>query len=299
MQIVEGPDEAVFPRNVGLMFFNHEPHRFFPGMQIDVVWFPDGPGGDTFTEKAFAGPLHVMVRDALDYVQRLYLDETVIKHPHRAESTRVANYPYAAVEEAIVNAVYHRSYEEREPVEVRIEPGQLAVLSYPGPDRSVKLDRLREGKAAARRYRNRRVGEFLKELDLTEGRGTGIPKIRKAMAANGSPEPVFEFDDDHSYFLVTLPVHPQADTSDLVLGGVVDEVPGEVRQLVRALSREMKRSELQDALGLKDRKHFRNSYLSPSIDLGLVEMTDPASPRSPFQRYRRTALGNQWLAEEE
>lgn len=26
-----------------------------------------------------------------------------------------------------------------------------------------------------RRYRNRRLGEFLKELDFTEGRSTGVP----------------------------------------------------------------------------------------------------------------------------
>jgi len=30
---------------------------------------------------------------------------------------------------------------------------------------------------ATRRYRNRRIGEFLKELSLTEGRGTGVPKM--------------------------------------------------------------------------------------------------------------------------
>jgi ATP-dependent DNA helicase RecG len=41
----------------------------------------------------------------------------------------------------------------------------------------------------SRRYRNRRVGEFLKELDLTEGRGTGIPKIFRSVQENGSPLP--------------------------------------------------------------------------------------------------------------
>ncbi|MFA6270753.1 MAG: winged helix-turn-helix transcriptional regulator [Candidatus Paceibacterota bacterium] len=50
----------------------------------------------------------------------------------------------------------------------------------------------------------------LKELDLTEGRSTGISKIIKAMAANGSPAPEFETDDDHSYFLIRLPVHEKA-----------------------------------------------------------------------------------------
>ena len=44
------------PLNVGLMFFNPAPPKFFPQTQIDVVQFPEGPGADTFTEKTFAGP---------------------------------------------------------------------------------------------------------------------------------------------------------------------------------------------------------------------------------------------------
>jgi len=64
MNVVGGATEASFPLNVGLLFFNPEPHRFFPATQIDVAWFPDGPGGDRFTEKIFRGPLHRMVREA-------------------------------------------------------------------------------------------------------------------------------------------------------------------------------------------------------------------------------------------
>src|SRR3972149_10510061 len=95
--------------------FNPQPHRFFPVMQIDVVWFPkEGPGGDQFSEKIFQGPLPRMTRDALDYIKRNFISETVIKHSGRAESTRVQNFPYDAIEEAIVNAVYHRGYDVRE-----------------------------------------------------------------------------------------------------------------------------------------------------------------------------------------
>jgi len=57
MGVIGGPDEAPFPLNVGLMMFNPEPYRFFPAMQIDVVWFPkEGPGGNKFSEKIFKGP---------------------------------------------------------------------------------------------------------------------------------------------------------------------------------------------------------------------------------------------------
>jgi ATP-dependent DNA helicase RecG len=61
------------------------------------------------------------------------------------------------------------------------------------------------------------VGEFLKELDLTEGRFTGISKILKVMAANGSPAPEFETDDDRSYFLIRLPVHGRAAPEEATL----------------------------------------------------------------------------------
>ncbi len=185
MNVEAGPSEAPMPQNVGLLFFNEHPERFFPVTQIDVVWFPEGAGGDRFEEKIFQGPLGRITRDAISFIQRNYIKETILKHPQRAEAERFWNYPQAAIEEAVVNAVYHRSYEIREPVEIRISREDLVVLSFPGPDRSIRLEDLKIGKAVSRRYRNRRIGEFLKELDLTEGRSTGISKIIKSMAANG------------------------------------------------------------------------------------------------------------------
>ena len=58
-----------------------------------------------------------------------------------------------------------------------------------------------------RRYRNRRIGDFLKELHLTEGRNNGFKKIIDALEANGSPKPEFETDEDRSYSITRLFVH--------------------------------------------------------------------------------------------
>ncbi|MCD6526282.1 MAG: hypothetical protein J7K75_04755 [Desulfuromonas sp.] len=49
------------------------------------------------------------------------------------------NVPYTAIEEAVVNAVYHRGYDVREPVEIRIMHDEIVVLSYPGPARIVRF----------------------------------------------------------------------------------------------------------------------------------------------------------------
>ena len=63
------------------------------------------------------------------------------------------------------------------------------------------------GRVRSREYRNRRVGDFLKELDLTEGRNTGFPKIYGSLRRNGSPAPEFETDETNRYFMATLRIH--------------------------------------------------------------------------------------------
>ena len=60
----------------------------------------------------------------------------------------------------------------------------------------------------SRRYRNLRLGEFLKELDLTEGKATGIPTIQEELEANGSPQAAIETDEERTYFLIDIPCHP-------------------------------------------------------------------------------------------
>ena len=208
MNIINSLPEYIKPKNVGLMFFSLEPQKFFPYAQIDVVQFPDGLGGNKIIEKIFKGPLHQQLRDALLYIRNNILTEHVIKHPDRAEADRFFNYPYAAVEESLCNAAYHKGYDVREPIEVRVLPDRIEIVSHPGADRSITEEGLRTYLVFNRRYRNRRIGEFLKEMHLTEGRNTGFRKILNALERNGSPAPIFETDPDRLSFCTTLLIHP-------------------------------------------------------------------------------------------
>jgi len=219
MDLVSGPDELLYPKNIALMMFNHRPEKFFPYSRVEIVEFPNGMGDPTFYEKpAITGPVYSQIQQALLQLQSVVLKERIYKNIDRPESDRVWNYPYRALEESIANALYHRSWEIREPVVIRILPDCIEIINQGGPDRSVKWNEMQKGIIHNNRYRNRRIGDFLKELDMTEGRGTGIPIIRKEMAKNGSPEPRFETDDNYNYFITTLPIHP-AFLSD---GGVND-----------------------------------------------------------------------------
>lgn len=207
MNIISILPEYVKPKNVGLMFFCAQPDKFFPFTQIDVVQFPDGLGGDNIIENTFKGPIHHQLREALQFIKNSIVSKKIVKSAHKAESDWVFNYPYAALEEALANAVYHRVYDIREPIEVRVEKNMIEIVSFPGPDRSVTQEGLKRYKVSNRRYRNRRIGDILKELHLTEGRNTGFGKILRALEVNGSPKPEFETDEDHSYFISRLFVH--------------------------------------------------------------------------------------------
>ena len=216
MNIISTLPEYIKPKNVGLMFFSMEPDKFFPYTQIDVVEFPEGLGGDKIIEHTFKGPIHQQLRDALRYIQNCIVTEQVVKYPDRAEADRFFNFPYAAIEEALSNAVYHRAYDEREPIEVRVEKDRIEIVSFPGPDRSVTIEGLKSYRVSNRRYRNRRIGDFLKELHLTEGRNTGFRKILDALERNGSPLPEFETDEAHSYFITRIFVHKDFVHKDFV-----------------------------------------------------------------------------------
>ncbi len=97
-------------------------------------------------------------------------------------------------------------------------PDQIEIISYGGADRSLSLDALRSGKRLhARRYRNRRLGDFLHELGLTEGRGTGLPTIHRELKKNGSPDAYIETDPDRTYFIISIPCHRDFVTDELVV----------------------------------------------------------------------------------
>lgn len=146
----------------------------------------------------------------MDYIKSNVLKEHVRKISGRQEAERFWNYPYDAVEEAVVNSVYHRDFLQYEPIEITIEPNSISILNCPGPDRSISKEDIEKGDMLkSRRYRNRRLGDFLKELDLTEGRSTGVPTIQAKLAENGSPRAIFETTDDRLTFLVTIPVHEE------------------------------------------------------------------------------------------
>lgn len=209
MDLLTGPAEHRLIKNVAAMMFCDNPAKFFPYTQVDIVHFPEGrvENPDIMTEvPPIIGPIPKIINEVLSYLRTNVIKQHILKPYDSEKSNRTYNYPYQALEEAVVNALYHRDYQEAEPVEIAIEPTGIDILSYSGPDRSISESAIREAKILkARRYRNRRLGDFLKELNLTEGRATGIPTIQKHLKLNGSRGATIQTDEERSYFLITIP----------------------------------------------------------------------------------------------
>lgn len=199
------------PRNVGLLLFADDPMVWFPSAKIEVVLFADDGSGDVQEERVIKGSLLEQIDSCLKYLQ-LMSSTRLEKQSDQFHTKGWVNYPIDALRESLVNALYHRSYQPDilEPTKVYFYPSRIEFISYPGPVLGVNSEHFApDSIVPPMPARNRRVGEFLKELRLAEGRLTGISKIYRALRANGSPPPKFDFDDFRSYFRTTIYAHSE------------------------------------------------------------------------------------------
>ena len=195
------------PRNVALLFFHPTPKVFFPGARTDIAIYDRNK--NFLQSETQEGPIDQQISKTLEYI----LSETKVED----ECVPFVPYPWRALREAVVNALYHRGYEHEhaDPVKIRIYPSHIDIISYPGPHQSLKKEHFMEDSDMPPvKTRNRRVGQFLTQRKLAEDKGTGVRSIFRSMKINGNFTPVFQFDE--TYFQVRLPGHPKFMIRDLL-----------------------------------------------------------------------------------
>ena len=149
-----------------------------------------------------------------------------------------------------------------EPVTIEIEPDCINIMNFPGIDWSISEKTIAEGKRfVSRHYRNRRLGEFLKELDLSEGHSSGIPTIQEELERNGSPRAEFFTDEDRRAMRIRIPIHPAFLEEN---NGVVENAEKATKKMTKKMKQYSlilnfvadgewhKTSEITEILGLKD-----------------------------------------------
>jgi predicted HTH transcriptional regulator len=201
--------------------------------------------------------------------------------------------PLSILREVVINSIVHADYSQRgAPIRVvflddRIEIENPGIL-LPG----LTIEDIKQGTS---KIRNTVIARVFRELNLIEQWGTGVRRIFREAEAQGLPEPQIAEIGMRLRFIVPLrePITTEKQPAEQVTQQVTQQVAQQVRRLLGGLKGEMSRSELMHSVNLKDRVSFSKNYLEPAFSDGLIEMTQPDSPRSPTQKYRLTEKGRQ------
>ena len=279
--------------NGGDVLFARNPAVHLPQIRIRAMRYNSDKAGDKFSDmKSFEGPLHSIFEEAYTFIVRNTpsVSRFIKGNPKRQDSPL---YPEGAVREALINALAHRDYSAASGgVSIHVFPRRLEIWnSGPLPD-GVTEENLPKGHISV--LRNPDIAHALYLRGLMEKAGRGSVLMVQQCDDAGLPRPFWKSDPKLGVTVTfTSPeVIPQIGGKSMaVTPEVPPEVTPEVTRMLRVLEREMNRTEIMNALGLNDEKHFREHYQQTAVAAGLIEMTIPDKPRSSKQRYRLTAPG--------
>jgi ATP-dependent DNA helicase RecG len=199
---VRGKDgDAYRATSAAWLLFGHHPAGRFPQAEILADAYDDvRPTGKPKGQTTINAPLPLALEQALKFV------DSHTFHPRRVvglNNVRLDEYPIAALREALVNAVAHRSYDDRSrKVFVRVLSNRVEISSpgyLPQPLTLAKL--LRGGYRPC--SRNPLIAQTLATLGVMEQRGSGFARMRDAMLNHGLP--TVEIAQQDGFFVVTLP----------------------------------------------------------------------------------------------
>lgn len=158
----------------------------------------DGVTVDQFKDrKEISGSLPQQIDDVLKYIDLNNPLEAKITGKSTRDERR--SYPSIAIREAIINAIVHRSYFSKSPVQVEIFDDRLTIMS-PGPlPGGMKLKSVLAGQTLPR---NPQVVKILNKLKYIEDYGTGI---RRIISSYEGEEKSPEFNTSEDYVKVNLP----------------------------------------------------------------------------------------------
>ena len=202
--------------------------------------------------------------------------------------------PLDALREILLNAVMHRDYSDYSGyVAIVVFDDRIEIRSYGCLPSGITVKKL-SGKHDSKPVNPLIAGAFHR-TGAVEVWGRGTNRVIEMCRQHGAAPPVFEETQGfvHVTFqaqLVARQARPSAEA-----GGPShrhkspDKSPDKCCGFaVRTASESAMMSNCSD---LQHRQTFRDNYLKPLIETGLLERTIPDKPKSRLQRYRTTAAG--------
>ncbi|WKZ79135.1 MAG: ATP-binding protein [Fimbriimonadaceae bacterium] len=197
----------VYPTVAGMMLFGKKSslRRHFPMNRVDYVvvpgrdWVPDAQR--RFATQEYLEPLIVLIPRIVSLVLG---DIPKAFHLPRGQIQRQDQplIPEVVIRESVVNALMHRNYSIRQPVQI-IRYSNRIEIRNPGHS-LVPDERLGEPGSL---HRNEKIAAVLHDVGFAETKGSGIRTMIEAMNRANLSEPILESDRVGNRFAVTLFTH--------------------------------------------------------------------------------------------
>jgi len=179
------------PNVAGLLLLGKDPSSWLPGAYIQFVRV-DGTEliAPMVDQKELSGRLDDILRRAEELATLNIRTETRVEGGVVEE--RRPDYPLAAVQQLLRNAVMHRSYESNAPVYWYWFSDRIEIHSPGGLYGRVTPESFGRSPGSTD-YRNPTIAAGLKLLGFVQRFGMGIPLARQRCLENSNPAPEFDF----------------------------------------------------------------------------------------------------------
>ena len=188
-KMIVSPSEPT-PTVLGLLALGKNPQDFLPGDCVQFLRIDGKELADPVTdEQKISGSIVEMLRrteEKLSSHNRLAIDIV-----SSATDTKSLDYPPAAIQQILYNAILHRTYESTNaPVRVYWFNDRIEITSPGGPYGNVTIENF--GQPGITDYRNPNIADVLKTYGFIQAFGRGIATAKKEMEKNGNPPIEFQ-----------------------------------------------------------------------------------------------------------
>lgn len=250
-------------KRAACLLFSPRPEQYVSGAWIKIGFFVTDD--DLRYQDEVHGSLFEQVERALELLHTKYLKAYISYHGLQRRETFL--YPYAALREALLNAVVHKDYSSGVPIQISVYDDTLVLWNSGDLPERWTLEKLL-GKHPSRPF-NPLVANAFFRAGYIESWGRGIEKINRECREHGVDPPAYDF--GMAGLMLTFhanPTHLRAAAQERVgekvgigVGIKVGiNVTANQQRILEILNRKprMTASELADIIGISTRKIEQN-----------------------------------------
>ena len=231
---------------------------------------------------------------------------------HSLEREEHLEVPYHALREALINTLCHRHWERHNlTISLAIYDDRIEIASPGIFPPQITPENIKDPHESF--PHNLKVAEALYRMTYLGNWGSGARRIMDACQAQGVETPTWSSDGGFVTITFKRPdfksdiIENDKEDKKITEGGTpplsTPQVPPkhplstpQVEFLIQKMEDSyMTMRNMADVCDIKDLKYFRERYITPALQEGLIERLYPNQPKHPKQQYRLTEVAKEWL----